>query len=235
MGLEVDIRLIVDHHLLDVFWDSVFGKVSARTDITPATLHSDMIDIVLDTILRDEHRVLSEIESSLCVIDAEIHCDATIKRCIGPLRVAMGDWRSYLHPRAKLTAQLRSLLPNSGYGANRVDFEVDPVRGPQRIPTLESLHNSLLSRNERVLAHCEATFTALMATMSMIESEIAIKEAEGVTRLTKLAFFIPITLAAGIFGMNIRVGIRSFLFSRAILTVAYRNSAILRQVYGCLF
>ncbi|KAH6658960.1 hypothetical protein BKA67DRAFT_2412 [Truncatella angustata] len=47
----------------------------------------------------------------------------------------------------------------------------------------------------------------LMATMSIIESQRGIREAESVGKLTELAFFfIPITFIASLFGMNVVVG-----------------------------
>lgn len=51
-----------------------------------------------------------------------------------------------------------------------------------------------------------STFQALMATMGIVESQKAIAQAETISKLTNLAFFfIPLTLTASIFGMNIQV------------------------------
>ena len=52
----------------------------------------------------------------------------------------------------------------------------------------------------------ESTFQAIMATMAIVESQKAIAQAETISKLTNLAFFfIPLTLTASIFGMNITV------------------------------
>ena len=49
-------------------------------------------------------------------------------------------------------------------------------------------------------------FQSLMSAMSIVESKKAIQEAEGVSKLTQLAFFfIPLSLVSSAFGMNARV------------------------------
>ncbi|KAK3368463.1 hypothetical protein B0H63DRAFT_455240 [Podospora didyma] len=50
----------------------------------------------------------------------------------------------------------------------------------------------------------DGAFQALMSSMRIVESERAIRRAETVSRLTHLAFFfIPLTLVASVFGMNV--------------------------------
>ena len=79
------------------------------------------------------------------------------------------------------------------------------------VSQLKILLSKLSSRRKAILEHCEATFTMVMATMSLMESEKAIIEAEGVTKLTQLAFFfIPLTFVAGIFGMNLAASLETF-------------------------
>jgi len=48
-----------------------------------------------------------------------------------------------------------------------------------------------------------------MSSMIIVESERAIRGAEVVSKLTHLAFFfIPLSLVAGLFGINVNVRIR---------------------------
>lgn len=194
----------------DTFWDETFQTLSARTDITPATLLEECLQVLYRIILRDEHLNLSQIEEGLCQIDLEMCQDQSVLRWIGYWRLLVGSWRSYLHSRTRFPSQLDLVISDTeesedGDESDHVIIEKDPVDGFRDVLTIQALHESLPERLQAVTVHSEGTFTALMATMSMIESEKAIREAESVGRLTELAFFfIPITLAAGIFGMNIR-------------------------------
>jgi hypothetical protein len=55
------------------------------------------------------------------------------------------------------------------------------------------------------------THTHTHTTIGIVESEVAIKEAKEVSKLTELAFFfIPLTFVAGVCGMNIAVSALSF-------------------------
>ena len=67
---------------------------------------------------------------------------------------------------------------------------------------LESLEKEVKNLSDRAVS----TFNAIMATMSIVESQEAIAQAKTVSKLTNLAFFfIPLTLSASVFGMNIKV------------------------------
>lgn len=66
--------------------------------------------------------------------------------------------------------------------------------------------NNLSRKMHHAKELSESMLTTLMLTMSIIESERAISQAGEISDLTKLAFvFIPLTLIAGVFGMNIVV------------------------------
>ena len=63
-----------------------------------------------------------------------------------------------------------------------------------------------MEETKGLLSRAESTFQALMASMTMVESQKAITQAETISKLTQLAFFfIPLTLCSTIFGMNIKV------------------------------
>jgi len=52
----------------------------------------------------------------------------------------------------------------------------------------------------------ETAFQALMSTLSILESQRAIAQAQSISKLTQLAFFfIPLSFIATVFGMNVIV------------------------------
>ncbi|KAK6522469.1 hypothetical protein TWF281_003030 [Arthrobotrys megalospora] len=68
---------------------------------------------------------------------------------------------------------------------------------------LAQIH-ALSSAVDRASKRVDSDHQALMSSISIVESERAIAEAEVVSKLTQLAFFfIPLSLVAAVFGMNI--------------------------------
>lgn len=69
--------------------------------------------------------------------------------------------------------------------------------------------------------------------MSIIDSKEAFTEAKNVGKLTKLAFFfIPLTLVAGVFGMNIVVGIQMRPRKPRILADSYDRNSRANLLHG---
>ena len=69
---------------------------------------------------------------------------------------------------------------------------------------LERNVEHLVARCERLARSCELSTTFLVSSMQLIESQKGITQAGQVQRLTQLAFlFIPISLLASVFGMNV--------------------------------
>jgi Mg2+ and Co2+ transporter CorA len=86
------------------------------------------------------------------------------------------------------TTRSSTSAPWAAWGALKSDFE--------------TLAQQTMWLGERV----EQTSQSLMSTLSIIESQRAISEAESVTKLTELAFFfIPISFSATLFGMQVKV------------------------------
>lgn len=66
----------------------------------------------------------------------------------------------------------------------------------------ESLQSSLSHRFSALRKQADKTNNSLVANLSIHESRGGIAEAEGVTKLTELAFlFLPLTFSASIFSM----------------------------------
>jgi len=65
---------------------------------------------------------------------------------------------------------------------------------------------SLLEQVEAVYLEIQETSNSLISIISIIESERAIDEAEGISKLTELAFFfIPLGFSSTLFGMQVKV------------------------------
>ncbi|KAF8472007.1 hypothetical protein BDZ91DRAFT_486583 [Kalaharituber pfeilii] len=115
----------------------------------------------------------------------------------------MGNWRKYLvNNRNKITATIRitdqfgtELCTCSNLSTKKCDELATDISALKRSygELLECI-TGLIERNER-------TFTAIMSSKSILESQRAISQA---SRLTELAFiFIPLSLAASIFGVEV--------------------------------
>lgn len=75
----------------------------------------------------------------------------------------------------------------------------------QAARTLLTNYQHLLSRVERLSAQCQSQMALLMNQAMIAESNKAIKQAQEVTKLTRLAFvFVPMSFTASICGMNLR-------------------------------
>lgn len=110
-------------------------------------------------------------------------------------------------------------------------------RGPNPYVVKDSIASSIEETRIRIneqleeignmQVRVEAIFQGLMSTMSMVESQKAIAQAEVISKLTSLAFFfIPLTFVTGIFGMNIVVSCISLIRVLIIDTRVNRSSRI---------
>lgn len=174
IGLEYPVDgTRVNETIFDSFWAEVHLKVARQREkgnINPLSLHSFVRNIVYHVILNNGHQVLSQIEYPLCTIDAEMKDDEEVRRCIAHWRKAVGGWRAHLHSRVKFAEQMKLVLPVAGL-QNEMSWETDLILGQGKNQTIRSLHGTLKARTGQVITHCEATFTALMSTMSIFESE----------------------------------------------------------------
>jgi len=156
-----------------------------------------------------EREVLASVNTMLDDVDLMMADDNSLKRQIGNWRRIYGMWKSRLYGvrswanETKRNMQLARAIPM------RPGEQVN-MAGNANWSVLERDIEKLCVDADLGLKRFESTFGALMATMSIVESQVAIKEAAEVSKLTKLAFFfIPLTLVAGVFGMNLAVSISS--------------------------
>lgn len=188
-------------------WQAVMSELHQRNDVKPSNLCSlALFEALFRVILQDEDAVITSIERALNEIDVAMASDSTARTHIVFWRVAMGRWRPYLRSMRRFIAQFRRMLQISEIELGGDEVHALNNGGVQRtIGSKKTMLDNIELKQAAALEHCESTFTALMSTMSIMESEKAIKEAEEVTKLTRLAFFfIPLTAVFGIYGMNLK-------------------------------
>jgi len=138
--------------------------------------------------------ILGKMALALKQIELSLHDDRVLQKSIHVWRRQLGRWRNTLFHQSE---QLRDLS---------LDFLMPGETAESTQDTLHSRLDRLATTVDRASRRVESDFQALMSSMSIVESERAIAEAEVVSKLTHLAFFfIPLSLVAGVFGMNIIV------------------------------
>jgi len=175
--------------------DNLVSRITRRLEqhIMNSTMLNpgELVKTAVVQLMRDDlSSVLSRMSCALDVIELALHNDVVLQESMPIWREQLGGWRNALyHQIAWLDSVAEKLAAEAATD--------DPLK--QRL--------KLLERDVERMAHrIETTFQALMSSITIVESERAIKEAEAVSKLTQLAFFfIPLSLVAGIFGMNIVV------------------------------
>ncbi|KAF2453590.1 hypothetical protein BDY21DRAFT_424307 [Lineolata rhizophorae] len=152
---------------------------------------------ILRLIRADCGDVLSDYRETLDCIDDNMHDDVIIRDSLQEWRYLFGRWRKKLSNELKsLTRAIEELeLASSMQVATGVGSQNHDIITPLR---------SLAKELQRLALRTDSTFTAIMSTMGIIESQKAILQAETITKLTHLAFFfIPLAFCSSVFGMNI--------------------------------
>lgn len=170
------------------------------------SLATQVRDAVVSLVLADQKRLMAAIGRALD--DMEL---AMATKTYERWRTNTPAWRNHLYHQLETLSYLEDVLADTVTVANTNGSLLPRVRS--RRTHMETLARRL-----------DGGFRTLTSTMSIIESEKAIQEAEEVTRLTNLAFFfIPLSLVAAVFGMNIIVSttLPCFPFSRSLFWVQY--------------
>jgi len=148
---------------------------------------------VFQVVRRDTVVLLSHIGRVLDQISAGSMDERMMQDQLGQWRRLLGRMQSELPVLEKSLGEF-FLFPYSDPQA--------PEPAPAQLTTpLRILRDDIVAMTER----CQRAQESLRAEMSLLESKRGIQEAESVARLTELAFlFIPITLAAGLFSMQVK-------------------------------
>ncbi|KAH0559275.1 hypothetical protein GP486_004213 [Trichoglossum hirsutum] len=154
--------------------------------------------IILQFIRDDYLAVLSNIRDTLEFIDFAMSNDNLLHDCVPGWRVLFGKLRMGFSHSERSISDLMKVIRHHG----TLEIEQEPGHALDAEEAFCSLNKEV----QAVRTRAESTFQALMSTMSIVESQKAIVQQETVSKLTSLAFFfIPLTLSASVFGMNIVV------------------------------
>lgn len=159
-----------------------------------ANLNACIQEILLSSVMDDCFRILSTLNDEFNTIHERLSEDNWVKEQSRHFRSQFGTIEVELWQQNSLMKKILEELSNF----------VLISRSDSRKLYKKTIN--ILRHIKTTTARSETLFQRYMSTMSIIESQKAIAEAEGVAKLTSLAFFfIPLTFIAGIFGMNIVV------------------------------
>lgn len=162
----------------------------------PSVVLKHMEVEVLTSIARFWGSGFSILNSSLADIDLALGKNMQSKAS------EVADWQSLL-------AIWRSRLLQTYLDLEGTKFRIEELR-----TTLPVIHERIFSFSyPQLLSQCillqertERTFQALMSSMSVLESQNALKQGSGIQKLTELDFmFVPISFVAAYFGMEVQV------------------------------
>lgn len=186
-------------------------NATMKVDTPRQVVRSALAQLMSD----DLTHILGKMTHTLDEIELSLHDDLVLQRSLPVWRRQLGRWRNTLFHQGESLRELhQGLLPETAGLAPNMRESLDPG-WDKLLRQLQGLSQTVDRASRRV----ETVFQALMSSMSIVESERAIAEAEVVSKLTHLAFFfIPLSLVAGIFGMNINVScLRNVLTSKTII------------------
>lgn len=142
-------------------------------------------------------RVFGSMNKSLNKIDRSVANDMHVTQLIGNWRHLLGIWRSLLPMMNDELEENTKVITRRSKDLCNYSSDLQEI-----LDAYGELLNMCKMLQERV----ERTSQALMATMSIMESQNAIKQGHQIQRLTELAFiFIPMSFASSYFGMEVQV------------------------------
>ena len=168
-------------------------------------------DMILRFVLSDHMEIMSDFREALDFIDEHISDDETLRGCLPDWRHLFGQWKRNLSNDLRSIAYISQNLlrtPHVIMEDGNLDSKTSHLgRTNSGLRPPDQADFDKLTQDVRsLMERASSTFQAIMATMAIVESQKAIAQAETISKLTNLAFFfIPLTLCASIFGMNIKV------------------------------
>ncbi|KAF3940238.1 hypothetical protein ABW19_dt0206873 [Dactylella cylindrospora] len=184
-----------------------------------------LLETVYTLILGDWGEVLAERVPFLRRLDEEKVDDKLIQNSITTWRRMLGFWSRDLSDNAGMITAALTIMrtQNKLRGILVSDSErLEADLPEQSFVRLEIMVDGLKKRAESIM-------TSLMTSLSIMESQRAISQAERISRLTELAFFfIPTTFVASLYGANIS----NFQNNLTLSNWAYVTAALLAMTYG---
>ncbi|KAK0634135.1 cora-like Mg2+ transporter protein-domain-containing protein [Immersiella caudata] len=149
---------------------------------------------------RDTAEVVGVISKALDEIELSLHDDEKLGKSVPMWRSRLGRWRNTIYHQERVLRLMRTCLANDQKRPEYSESRERPLAQQRLHRKLTALEDELRDGRQRI----DNVFQSLMSAMSIVESQKAIQQAEGVSKLTQLAFFfIPISFVATVFGMNV--------------------------------
>lgn len=182
--------------------------------------HSGPLDFLFAIAQRDTLNVLQMMDMALTQIGRDILDDSLIQQ-------RLMNWRLLLE---RFDAELRALEKSlrkfarfiAPLASARRDNHEDSLASA---PFVKDLLQEGVLEITQLRRRTASSYQSLMANMSIVESKRGIAEAEGVSKLTELAFFfIPLTFSASIFSMQVKelnaadISVSAFIILAIIVT-----------------
>jgi len=185
-------------------------ELNRRTTSTTCTENMEHIikNILQQFVLDDILMTLSDFREVLDSVDLAMSSDTALRNCLQKWRTLFGRWRKGLSHYGISTAYVLGILRHER------TFEMENMKAEDSqnckekrfSPSIVLEFENLAQDVEELKKRAESTFQALMSTMAIVESQKAIAQAEAISKLTNLAFaFVPLSLTASLFGMNVVV------------------------------
>ena len=190
-----------------------------RQMTTPA--HSGPLDFLFAMIQKDTLNTLRLMDQALTQIGRDILDDNLIQQRLMKWRLLLERFDAELRSLEKSLSKFATFIaPLKSSGGD--NDELDTMPSPLVADLLREGKSEIANLRHRATS----SYQSLMANMSIFESKRGIAEAEGVTKLTELAFFfIPLTFSASIFSMQVKelnaadISVSAFIILAVIITV----------------
>ncbi|KAK0654875.1 cora-like Mg2+ transporter protein-domain-containing protein [Cercophora newfieldiana] len=184
---------IEDSRPIERFKEAIQNFIATDSDIDRGYPATHWVKVLVSRIIHDDiAEVLGAMSKSLDQIELSLHDDHELRDSVALWRERLARWRNTIFRQERL---IRTYL------ATGLRLAHSPPEAFKRLDgDLIGLEIELRESRLRI----DNVFQSLMSAMSIVESHKAIEQAEGVSKLTQLAFFfIPLSLVATVFGMNV--------------------------------
>jgi len=165
-----------------------------------------VIQIIVGFVLEDMPTVLFELGRGLDEVELCLGKDQELRSSVPQWRDHLGRWRNTLAHLGSSVSYMMETFEQQHTGQRQgrqlIHGRLDDASAQMMLWRIGQVNSELKAARSRI----ETAFQALMSTLSILESQRAIAQAESISKLTQLAFFfIPLSFIATVFGMNVIV------------------------------
>ena len=186
-----------------------------------ASAHSGPLDFLFAIVQKDTLNTLRLMDRVLTQIGRDILDENLIQQRLMKWRLLLERFDAELRSLEKYLSRFAIFIAPLKSSSSD-DVEVSTTPSPLVAGLLRECKIEIANLQHRATS----SYQSLMANMSIVESKRGIAEAEGVTKLTELAFFfIPLTFSASIFSMQVReinaadISVSAFIILAIVITV----------------